>query len=245
MRSILKIVPTIGVLALVFGSAANAADVGRYSPSMPPLSQSAPLLVDEFSSRWYLRGDIGYRFNELDGVTNLDPPPGVRNHDLGKIWMFGGGVGYKAEWFRTDLTVDYGTRANFTADSGIRANNHTANIESFTGLVNIYADLGTWSGFTPYIGGGLGFSHLKTTSFNVVSSSAPGLEVESASRWNFAWAYMAGVSYRLTDNAHIDVGYRHVNMGDVTTGRDADDNHLRFRKMSADEIRVGFRYLLD
>ena len=245
MCSIARILTPIGVLALLFSSAANAADAGSYSPSMPPLSQSAPLLVDEFSSRWYLRGDIGYRVNELDGAINLDPPPGVRNRDLGKTWMFGAGVGYKSEWFRTDLTVDYGTKANFSADSTIRNKDHTANIDSVTGLLNIYADLGTWYGFTPYIGAGVGLSHLKTSSFHVVSSSAPGLEVDSASSWNLAWAYMAGVSYHLMGNAHIDVGYRHVNMGDVTTGKNADDNQLTFKKMSADEIRVGFRYLLD
>lgn len=241
MCSITKILPPIGVLALMFSSAANAADLGRYSS---PLSQSAPLLVDEFSSGWYLRGDIGYRLNDLDGVTNLDPPPGVRGHDLGRTWMFGAGVGYKAEWFRTDLTVDYGTKAKFSADSPVRTNDFTAKIDSVTGLVNIYGDLGTWYGFTPYIGAGLGFSHLQAANFHVNSARAPGLDADSTGSWNLAWAYMAGVSYRLMGNAHIDVGYRHVNMGDVITGR-ALGNKLTFKDMSADEVRVGFRYTLD
>ena len=241
MCSITKILPPIGVLALVFSSAANAADLGRYSS---PLSQSAPLLVDEFSSGWYLRGDIGYRFNnDVDSVITVDPPPGVRDHDLGKNWMFGAGVGYKLEWFRTDLTADYARKADFSADSTVRTNDFTAEIHSVTGLVNVYGDLGTWAGFTPYIGAGIGFAYLHADNFGIASDGRP-RHANSPDSWNFAWAYMAGVSYQLMGNAHIDVGYRHVNMGDVTTGR-ALGNKLTFKDMSADEVRVGFRYTLD
>jgi len=55
---------------------------------------------------------------------------------------------------------------------------------------------------------------------------------------------MAGISYRPMGNMHIDAGYRHVNMGDVTTGR-IGGNKLIFKQMSVDEIRLGFRYVLD
>lgn len=246
MRSIWKTVPTIGVLALTFGSA-NAADMGRNpppSPSAPPLLQSAPLLVDEFSSGWYLRGDVGYRFNnDVDEVTNTGAPPGIGEHELGKTWLVGAGVGYKWEWFRTDLTVDYGTKSKFTGDSGIQANDYTARVDSVTGLVNVYGDLGTWYGFTPYIGAGIGFAHLQAANFNVASSGTS--EADSTGSWNFAWAYMAGISYKVMGNYHVDLGYRHINMGDVTTGTDAFGNQLAFKKMSADEIRLGFRYVLD
>src|SRR5882672_8575754 len=102
MRSIWKAVPTIGALVLLFGNAANAADVRQLEPP-PPLLQSAPLLVDEFSSGWYLRGDVGYRWNNVDSVVNIDPPPGVRGNDLDTSWVVGAGFGYKWEWFRTDF----------------------------------------------------------------------------------------------------------------------------------------------
>src|SRR5690242_6582287 len=93
--------PAIAALA-VFGSAAKAADLGAGGAA--PLLQNAPLLVDEFGSNWYLRGDIGYRFsNDFDTVRNVDPPPSVRNPELGNnTWVFGAGIGYKMDWFRTD-----------------------------------------------------------------------------------------------------------------------------------------------
>jgi opacity protein-like surface antigen len=58
-----------------------------------------------------------------------------------------------------------------------------------------------------------------------------------------AWAAMAGVSYNLSYNVLIDVGYRHVNMGDAVGG--PSKNELTVRKVTGDEIRVGIRYLLD
>lgn len=242
MRSIWKTVPTFGALALLFGNAANAADLGR-GMEPPPLLQNAPLLVDEFASGWYLRGDVGYRWNNVDSVSNIDPPPGIRSGDLDKSWLVGAGVGYKWDWFRTDLTVDYGTRADFNGDSGIRVNDHTANIDTVTGLLNVYGDLGTWYGFTPYLGVGVGFAHLQAANFRVASAGGNGGDSEGS--WNFAWAYMAGISYRMMGNYHIDLGYRHVNMGDVKTGIDDFGNQLTFKKVSSDEVRLGFRYVLD
>lgn len=246
MRSMWKIV-TAGLLALVFGNAANAADASRLPPSSsmppPPLLQSAPLLVDEFGSGWYLRGDVGYRMNKVDEVTNAGVPSAVTDSDLDKSWVLGVGVGYKLDWFRTDLTVDYGTKSKFSGDSRIQDSDFTGKIDSVTGLVNIYGDLGTWFGLTPYVGVGAGFAHLQAANFQVASSGGP--DADSTGSWNFAWAYMAGISYKIFGNSHVDFGYRHVNMGDVTTGLDTFGNQLTFKKMAADEFKLGFRYVLD
>ena len=246
MFSISKTALAIGAMSLIFGvAAANAADMGQ-QPAMPPppLLQNAPLLVDEFSSGWYLRGDIGYRFkNDVDSVTNSGALA-VRSNEFEKTWVFGAGVGYKLDWFRSDLTVDYGTKATFYGDSSARANDFTAKIDSVTGLVNVYGDLGTWFGLTPYVGAGAGFAHLQAANFNVASAASVG-DADSTGKWNFAWAYMAGVSYRVTGNYIVDLGYRHVNMGDITTARDSVGNDLAFKKFSSDEIRLGFRYVLD
>ena len=240
-----KTVATFGAIALLFGSAAHAADVGRYPSGapLPPLLQSAPLLVDEFSSGWYLRGDVGYRMNDADNVSNSGAPPRLRNTDIDNSWLLGGGVGYKWEWFRTDITADYGTRTKFTGDSRAATGDFTAHIDTVTGLWNVYGDLGTWFGFTPYIGAGAGFARLKASDFNV--ASVGGTLSGSETSYNFAWAYMAGVSYKVMGNFHVDLSYRHVEMGDAITNRDVGRDRLRFDKVSADEVRLGFRYTLD
>jgi opacity protein-like surface antigen len=240
MRSNWMSVPAIGVLALALGQAANAADVGRLPGSSlppPPLLQSAPLLVDEFGSGWYLRGDVGYRFkNEADTVTNVDTGSVISAPELDNSWLFGIGGGYKFDWFRTDVTLDY-SKTDFEGRRG----SFTTGIESITGLLNVYGDLGTWFGFSPYIGIGAGFARLEAKDFHLSGADIG----ESHDTWNFAWAYMAGVSYKLFANSHIDVGYRHINMGDVSTGIDGAGNQLNFKKVAADEVRVGFRYVID
>jgi len=236
-----------GVLGVGFGSVATAADLG---PTAPPLLDSAPLLVDEFGSNWYLRGDIGYRFNtDFDSMRNLNPPPSVRDPEVtNKTWVFGAGVGYKWDWFRTDITGDFSTTQKFDADSRIRPNDFTARLDNVTGLWNAYGDLGTWWGFSPYVGAGVGFARLKASGFRV--PSAHDGEAHSNESWNLAWAVMAGVSYRVTGNWLIDVGYRHIDMGDVWTGvlgsgRFRDERRLEIKNLSSDEVRVGFRYLID
>src|SRR3954454_12230579 len=95
-----------GVFAVLCGNPANAADMRQLPDSS--LLESAPLLVDEFGSNWYLRGDIGYRFhNDFDRARNLEPPPQARNSDFdNNAWVFGAGVGYKMDWFRVDVTLD-------------------------------------------------------------------------------------------------------------------------------------------
>jgi len=35
-------------------------------------------------------------------------------------------------------------------------------IDAVSALANVYLDLGTWAGFTPYIGGGGGMSYLRS-----------------------------------------------------------------------------------
>jgi opacity protein-like surface antigen len=37
-------------------------------------------------------------------------------------------------------------------------NEYTADIMSWLGLANAYIDMGTWCGFTPYVGAGIGFA---------------------------------------------------------------------------------------
>src|SRR5215510_9043121 len=104
--SALKACGMVGVM-MVLSVAARAAD-------MPPIIQQAPLAVEEFGSGWYLRGDIGYRINRPSNIwwwggdTVFDGP--IENNVT-----VGGGIGLKSRWLRADVTVDYGTRANFQA----------------------------------------------------------------------------------------------------------------------------------
>jgi len=226
-----------GAVTLIFSVSAQAADMPGY-PSLPPPASIKPLRVDEFLSGWYLRGDLGYRFQRFNGAAS-DFPPDPTDNKLNNTVFGGFGGGFKEKWFRADLTADYGWRSNYSGTVGTTGDQ--AKIDSYTVLGNIYFDLGTWGGLTPYIGAGAGGAYL--TMSNFTTSPATGAAIASRSRWNFAWAAMAGVSYRLSENWLIDVGYRHIDMGDAVGGPEA--NSLTLKKLTGDEIRVGLRYKID
>lgn len=80
-------------------------------------------------------------------------------------------------------------------------------------LVNAYYDIGTYSGFTPYVGAGLGMAFLKTES-SITSADYPGIEISgSDTKAVFAGQLGLGCAYAITDYASVDLGYRFLMMG--------------------------------
>ena len=86
----------------------------------------------------------------------------------------------------------------------------------YSAMVNVYYDIDTGTKFTPYVGGGIGYAHLKNktkvagvSDFGDISSSS------SESENNFAWNLGAGVAYALNDKISIDAGYRYTDYGNV------------------------------
>ncbi len=228
-----------GAALAISGATARGADMPGY-PSLPlPFPSEKSQRVDELISGWYLRGDLGYRFQRVGTSSDLFTEyttSSIKDSYVGAI-----GVGYKASWLRTDITGDYGWRAMYSGSTDSGANTVSAKIESYTILLNGYLDLGTWSGFTPYIGAGIGGAQVSTRNYETTPPQVT--EPPKTARWNLAWAAMAGVSVNLTYNVLLDIGYRHIDMGDVLGGPNA--NRLTVKKLTGDEVRVGVRFILD
>jgi opacity protein-like surface antigen len=233
----LKIFAIAGLAILAPFGAARAADVPM---SLPPLVQKAPVFVEEYQSGWYLRGDLGYRWNEVDGASAVigAQPTGTTIDDR---FTVGGGAGYKSGWFRMDATLDWGPRASFASASP----DYRIKVETTTLLANMYLDLGTWSGITPYIGAGAGMSWNRTSDYFSNTQLIPGIAGLKEQRWEFAWAAMGGMTYNLSPNLLLDVSYRYLNLGDAITPIASNNNQITIKEMSAQEIRVGLRYNLN
>jgi opacity protein-like surface antigen len=234
---------------------AQAADLLPPPPAPEPFEMAAP-----FAGGWYLRGDIG--FSNQD-VERLDSPGLVGGTPRQKGFdsaPFGGvGVGYKFnDWIRADITGEYRGRANLHAsDSYVGGpgffpgvNEYSGSKSEWVGLANVYFDLGTWNGFTPFVGGGVGFAH--NTIHNFRDTNVPVLGVAFApdhSETNFAWAVHAGVSYAITPNASVEFAYRYINLGDARTGvittydATASFPPIRFRNIDSHDFKVGFRWM--
>lgn len=230
--------------AAALGAAAHAADMpDTWNPG--PYVRPAPRPL-ELASGWYLRGDAGYRFNNID---SMQAPHTITKAKYGDSAGLTFGAGYKYQWFRSDLTIDWGPRVAMRADSALASATqpqYTVKLETLSVLANVYIDLGTWWGFTPYVGGGAGVSYLKGREY--LDTTLPvNFATNNNSRTNFSWAAMAGVSYRIDARWVVDVGYRHLSLGDLptSTGTNFTVDQTRWKGLSTDEVRLGVRFLLD
>ena len=68
--------------------------------------------------------------------------------------------------------------------------------------------------------------------------------ITSAS-YKFAWSLMAGVAIDLTSRAKLDIGYRFANLGKFTSVVSPVTGATVTTNLTSQEVRVGFRYMVD
>jgi len=237
----LKALTLAGAAVIAVATGASAADL---LPPPPPLEPYAPIAAD--FSGWYLRGDvgIGVEAGTLDLKNTPDPLPGYysyaatqafNNTTLSESGEFDVGVGYQFNrWLRGDLTLEYRGGATlqslYTLTDSVStqqyADFYRADVSSIIGLANVYADIGTWYGITPFVGAGIGFAHNMVSGFTDQGFAYPGNGngypsggyFSNGSQNQFAWALMAGLDYDVTSNLKLELGYRYLNYGKLTTG---------------------------
>lgn len=246
-----------GAFAAVSAMPAFAADLAESYVEVAPVPY-------ELSSNWYLRGDIGYKWYSAPSARFDLPGYGnMIGESLESTGLAGVGFGY--QWnpsFRMDVTVDYEWPSEFhgrlrcpnpcTGDPDPEYSDEYANISAWTGLVNFYWDIpmsGEGVGaFTPYIGAGIGASHLKTTDVHFRNPNGTTGSWNGASTWNLAWSVTAGTSYAITNNWLVDINYRYLNLGDAVSGKTLssfNNKRIEYNNIDAHELRVGLRYLIN
>ncbi len=242
MGSSRKILSLAGA-AIMVASAATAADMPA------PVIEHIPQ-VPVATGGWYLRGDIGYKIYQDPKISygSLD----FERESLDDTGVVGVGVGYRFnDHFRTDLTLDYEWPAKIRgyapcfAPCGFEYSTETAKIDVWTVLLNGYIDIGTWNGFTPYVGAGIGGSYVNVRDVRFVNPDGSSGSYPGDGKWNFSWALMAGASYAFTPNLAIDAGYRYLSIGEgqtktFTTG--GQTARIKYEDLAAHEFRVGVRY---
>lgn len=231
----LQVSALVVAFALAWPASGQAADAPGM-PAMPRVLPSPPI-VQEFFSDWYLRGDIGVRFNNFSGGSALgEPYTGFKQSDS---VAFGGGIGMRVFWLRGDVTLDYAPEARFAGATAVASPDARAKLSALTTLFNAYVDFGSWYGITPYVGAGIGFTWLQpygASAFLLTPDDA----VSNCGAVNFSWAAIAGVSFPVLRSVRVDVNYRYLAMGGARTATDLGTIH--YRNMQAHEIRTGLRY---
>jgi opacity protein-like surface antigen len=265
MRSV-KFLVAAGAASLL-SSATFAADMPSIMPAPQPYYAPPPQDV----SGWYLRGDIGMTNTSGNLFSeSFDLPSTLSVQHLGQGFnggtSYGVGVGYQFNnWFRADVTGEYRSKVSFggtdfaqIAGLGPISDVYSGGYSSWVGLVNAYADLGTWWCLTPFVGAGVGvarntFSGLEDLgtipSPGVGSVNSASFFADGASKTSLAWALYAGVAYKVTNNFSIELAYRYLNLGSAVTGTgasfdgtNAGSPPFQFNNLTSQDVKLGVRW---
>ncbi|TVR06054.1 MAG: porin family protein [Salinarimonadaceae bacterium] len=239
------------LFAALFGVAA-AASPALAADLLPPLPDlDTPLITrDDIGAGWYLRGDVGGARSRI-GRTTLSPNPGFsafQGDKLGSAVTIGIGAGYRFNsWLRADVTVDHRFESRFTARNAALAApgvavHHGAKISATVALANLYFDLGTWSGLTPYVGAGVGVAGKTVSRYTIQGAGAPASNVAGRNRSDFVWALMGGVAIQVGYGASLDLGYRYLALGGAETRAAPATGATRIRNLESHEFRAGLRW---
>lgn len=243
--------------ALLPFAAASAAD---YEPPIFAEEAAAEYVPAEVGSGWYLRGDIGYIFDngyddtELaisDSYADFAPfsPIEVLSFDEKDTPVFGSvGFGYHFnDFLRADLNIGIlpgekssvggvllGGCAGVTCEATVSAEN-----TYWTALANAYIDLGTYAGITPYVGGGIGVLYSKVS----LDAQVAGLKASYTDRsYNFLYTVNAGFAYQVARNLSLDIGYQYMAAPDAPFVKVGDNGAEFGEGIDYHQVKVGLRY---
>lgn len=129
---------------------------------------------------------------------------------------------YGSTYYNDDGSINSLGRDFYTyAEDEILGKNINNEMRSHQLMLNGYYDFKNTTKFTPYVSAGVGVTHIK----NKISGEAMYWDDnegdvmlnlnQSDSDTNFTWSVGAGVTYAVTPNVSLDLGYRYVDAGDL------------------------------
>jgi len=223
------------------------------------------------SVKWPVNNGVWTDNGSGDGVVTDDElstvfvGDSVSNVSLENTWLAEGGIGCGSgsRGFRSEIMLGYrGDRKldgepniynpgpqpgdpDGTIPDPIDDPLHTS-IQTYTLMLNVYHDFGNFNRFVPYVGAGIGMAVHDVDEVYFTGNPALTNRIEGNRDVSFAWSVMAGVGYQISDRAILDVGYRYIDMGSVTSGRVDSAGFVnpavQIDDIAAHEIKVGLRY---
>lgn len=269
------------VFALIAGvfagvAPAVAADVEDGLPELPAIEPEKPIAV---GGGWYLRGDAGVglgargsgkaiplAYVAQGGVHPADAA--IARARIAHGWSASGGVGYRiGPSMRVDVTATalsgvrmhgIGVDQAFATGASRSVGHYSAGTRSAVALANVYWDILTWNGLTPYVGAGAGVAWnrlYKVGRFEQAQPLAPATDIITARHGGHAsaaFALYAGVAYEIAPGVSADLGYRYMRLGNANSGRAVCDNGfacaaatpLRVKSLESHDVTLGVRWEL-
>ena len=228
-----KIILT-SLAAMLVASGANAAEIRPY------VSQKISY-GDAEVYNLHLKGDA----TEAHGTNEHDWTVGSRTA-VGAVYANEAIKGA----IRAELEFGFNAKSNFDiTNKDVPTEKFNGEMSIFAYGLNFYYDFNAGKGIKPYLGAGTGFA---TVDYKL-SHALPGGTGEISGEGKdtaYMWNVFAGVSYALTANLDLDLGYRYTRYGDFAadltvsgTGTAADgDQFLATATLASHKITVGARY---
>ncbi|OEO31346.1 hypothetical protein VW23_016830 [Devosia insulae DS-56] len=213
----------MNLFKLLSGAAAVALIVG--TPAL-----AADLIVDVPVDQPVTVADTGWYFSVFAGgvwdgfVTGEDDAVDPDTFDVeistDAGWLLGAAVGtHVFDSLRAEVEV-YGARRDVNgASEGPASLDLDGSVTTAALLGNLWVDFDTGSGFTPYIGGGLGVGYIHAESPGLL----PAVDPLDADGVGLAYQLGAGVKVDVADNIALDLGYRWKGVSAEISGDGTED----------------------
>jgi len=220
--------------ALLSGSALAADKAGFYLGAEGGVSFSE-------STKWQNAEELGAGPATFLQGTHV-------NTDAGTGWVVGLNAGYRFDdMFRTELAVDYRSGYSVSTSQAGLLDKYNVDIDAWTFMVNGYIEPFRFGAFKPYAGGGVGLAVVQSRNASLHFRGAfADLSLPDQTETNFAWQLGAGVAYELNERVTLDLGYRHLDAGQITVGSNttASGGVAEHSKGSlvTDAVLLGARY---
>lgn len=207
--------------------------------TMAGAANAADLIVDVPVSEPIAVADTGWYLSVFGGgvwTDSIEADDGdeIFAFDSDWGWLLGAAVGAQiTDNLRGEIEVSHSRLplTGLTID-GVDAGPISDGSAATTYLLgNVWFDIATGSGFTPYIGGGLGASYVTAAG---TADDIP--YTVDMSGWGWAYQVGAGVKVDVADNVALDLGYRYKSAVDVELEGGGDD---AIADISSHVVQVG------
>jgi len=199
---------------------------------------------------WYGGFRAILAFTDSDEPTLANPPAAGTFSQKNDGSEVNGGPGFVIgyNWakdydlpIRTELQVDY--RVRHDADSRLFVNpaqsfDYDLNVDSLDVMVNVLYDFETGSWWQPYVGAGVGWSHLEAEGSRRNTLTATEEDFDGTAD-NFAWSLQTGVMFDVIDSFAIELGYRYVSLGDITPDAVSTGDQVSLDGLESHELIIG------
>ena len=175
-----------------------------------------------------------YTMKTTDKWTKGENPGMAKEKYHDEIWGLNAAFGLSTKVKGGDVRAEFEYVRNGRFEQTLEAPGNAgvalATLKTQSYMLNAYYDFDAGLGFTPYIGGGIGYTHLKASMAGLLSED----------KTKFTWQLGAGVAYALCDHLSVDLGYRYTDMGKIKIAY--KDGATYSVEPTSHEVLLGLRY---